>query len=241
LFYIHVILVTLLSSIKYKKIYFLQNKKEPRFAAMQENNVSPNRYFLLNKPYNMVSQFVSSHKVPLLGEIDFDFPEGTHAIGRLDRTSEGLLILTTDKTVTRKLFLATEAHTRSYLVMVQHKMTEETFLQLQAGIHIPINDTEFYLAKPYAVKIITAPTVLYRYATDPREIYPHTWLLITLTEGKFRQVRKMVMAVKHRCLRLIRLNISNILLGNIEPGKIKELNEEIFYGLLAPSQKIPYN
>jgi 23S rRNA pseudouridine2457 synthase len=207
----------------------------------QNINKSSNRYFLLNKPYNMVSQFISSHKVPLLGEIDFNFPEGTHAIGRLDGTSEGLLILTTDKTVTRKLFLAKEAHTRSYLVMVQHKMTEESFLQLQSGINIPINDTDFYLAKPFSVKIITEPTALYKYATDPREIYPHTWLLITLTEGKFRQVRKMVMAVKHRCLRLIRLNISNVLLGDIEPGKIKELDEETFYSLLAPTQKIPYN
>lgn len=214
-----------------------------RFAAMQTQNInkSSNRYFLLNKPYNMVSQFISSHKVSLLGEIDFDFPEGTHAIGRLDSTSEGLLILTTDKTVTRKLFLAKEAHTRSYLVMVQHKMTEESFLKLQAGINIPINDTEFYLAKPYAVKIITDPTALYKYATDPREIYPHTWLLITLTEGKFRQVRKMVIAVKHRCLRLIRLNISNILLGDIDPGKIKELEEKTFYALMAQSEKIPFN
>ncbi len=202
---------------------------------------SPDRYFLLNKPYNMVSQFISSHNVPLLGEIDFDFPEGTHAIGRLDGTSEGLLILTTDKTVTRKLFLAKEAHTRSYLVMVQHKMDEETFLKLQAGINIPINNTDFYLAKPYSVKIIAEPTTLYKHATDPREIYPHTWLLITLTEGKFRQVRKMVMAVRHRCLRLIRLNISNILLGDIEPGKIKELDEETFYRLLAHSEKIPFN
>lgn len=208
---------------------------------MHEINNSNNRYFLLNKPYNMVSQFVSSHKVPLLGNINFDFPEGTHAIGRLDSPSEGLLILTTDKTVTRKLFLAKEAHTRSYLVMVQHKMTQESFLKLQAGINIPINNTEFYLAKPQSVKIITKPTLLYKYATDPREIYPHTWLLITLTEGKFRQVRKMVMAVKHRCLRLIRLNISNINLGDIEPGAVKEIDGEKFFSLLNYSGDIACN
>ncbi len=191
-----------------------------------------NRYFLLNKPYNMVSQFKSSHTVPMLGEIDFDFPEGTHAIGRLDSTSEGLLILTTDKTVTRKLFLAPIPHPRSYLVMVQHVMTDATFLQLQNGVPIPISDNEFYVAKPVSVKIITEPTLLYKYATDPREKYPHTWLLITLTEGKFRQVRKMVMAVKHRCLRLIRLNINNILLGDIEPGGVRELDEVTFFELL---------
>lgn len=189
----------------------------------------------------MVSQFISSHKVGLLGDMDFDFPEGTHAIGRLDSTSEGLLILTTDKTVTRKLFLAKQAHTRSYLVMVQHKMTEETFLQLQQGVNIPINDTENYFAKPYSVQMITNPTALYKYATDPRELYPHTWLLITLTEGKFRQVRKMVLSVKHRCLRLIRLSISNILLGDLPPGQVRELDEENFYRMLEQQEKIPFN
>ncbi len=199
------------------------------------------RYFIINKPYNMVSQFISSHKVNLLGDMDFNFPEGTHAIGRLDSPSEGLLILTTDKTVTRKLFLAEQAHTRSYLVLVQHKMTDETFLKLEAGVNIPINDTENYLAKPYSVKIINDPTSLYKYATDPREIYPHTWLLITLTEGKFRQVRKMVLSVKHRCLRLVRLSISNILLEDLAPGKVKELEQDVFYGLLQKTEKIPFN
>ena len=189
----------------------------------------------------MVSQFISSHNVALLGDMDFIFPEGTHAIGRLDSTSEGLLILTTDKSVTRKLFLAAEAHTRSYLVMVQHKMTDETFQHLQEGVLIPINEKETYLAKPYSAKIINDPASLYKYAVDPREKYPHTWLLITLTEGKFRQVRKMVMALKHRCLRLIRLSISNILLNELSPGEVKEFDEEEFYNLLKHTKKVPFN
>jgi 23S rRNA pseudouridine2457 synthase len=191
-----------------------------------------NRYFIVNKPYNMVSQFISSHNVPLLGELAFNFPDGTHAIGRLDSTSEGLLILTTDKSVTRKLFLAKEPHLRSYLVMVQHKMDDATFNKLKNGIEIKIKDGETYIAKPYAIEIIKQPTALYKYATDHRDIYPHTWLLITLTEGKFRQVRKMVLAAKHRCLRLIRLNIGKILLGNLEPGKVKEMSEDEFYSLI---------
>ncbi len=177
----------------------------------------------------MVSQFVSNHKVPLLGEINFNFPEGTHAIGRLDSPSEGLLILTTDKTVTRKLFLAKQPHKRSYLVMVQHVMTPEALATLKEGVTIPINDTETYLAKPDHVEIVKEPTTLYKYAEDKRETYPHTWLLITLTEGKFRQVRKMVIAVRHRCLRLIRLNISGIYLNHQAPGTIIELDEATFY------------
>ena len=86
----------------------------------------PRRYFLLNKPHNMVSQFVSSHDVKLLCDLDFKFPEHTHAIGRLDNDSEGLLLLTTDKKVTRLLFLGDSPHNRTYLIMVQNKVSPET-------------------------------------------------------------------------------------------------------------------
>jgi 23S rRNA pseudouridine2457 synthase len=185
----------------------------------------------------MVSQFVSSHKVGLLGQLNFAFPEGIHAIGRLDNESEGLLILTTDKRVTRLLFLAAQPHKRNYLVMVQNEITAETFRQLKEGVAIRIKDGEYYTAKPDAIEIIKNPTTLYAYATDRREVYPHTWLLITLTEGKFRQVRKMVLAVRHRCLRLVRLSISNLQLNNLPPGAVKELPQKEFYkmlGIIAP-------
>ncbi len=181
----------------------------------------------------MVSQFVSTHAVGLLGDLDFDFPEGTHAIGRLDKDSEGLLILTTDKRVTRLLFLAAKPHLRTYLVMVQNEITEAGFQQLQAGIPIKIKDGETYIARPDKIEVVKDPLKLYPYARDRREQYPHTWLLITLTEGKYRQVRKMVLAARHRCLRLIRLSISDIQLGDIKPGEVKELNELEFYSFLG--------
>lgn len=181
----------------------------------------------------MVSQFISSHKVGLLGDLDFDFPEGTHAIGRLDNESEGLLILTTDKRVTRLLFLAAQPHKRTYLVMVQNEITPQTFQQLQEGVRIRIKDGEYYTAKPDAIEIIKDPASLYPYAADKRAQYPHTWLLITLTEGKFRQVRKMVLAVKHRCLRLVRLSISGLQLGDLPPGSVKEIAPREFYQQLG--------
>ncbi len=189
----------------------------------------------------MVSQFVSSHQVNLLGGIDFNFPAGTHAIGRLDKDSEGLLILTTDKTVTRKLFLATRPHTRTYLVMVQNVMTAETFCALQNGVNIKIKNNENYVAKPFNVKMISRPAGLYSFATDRREIYPHTWLAITLTEGKYHQVRKMVLATRHRCLRLIRLSIGNILLENLAPGSVMEMGEADFFERLKQSDNILVN
>lgn len=179
----------------------------------------------------MVSQFVSPDKVRLLGNMDFNFPEGTHAIGRLDKESEGLLILTTDKKITRLMFLGKEPHERQYLVMVQNIVSPETLHLLQAGIPIRDKGGIQYLSAPRNVQIITTPTSLCTQATDVREQYPHTWLLITLTEGKFHQVRKMVLAAKHRCLRLIRISIAQITLSGLNPGEVKEIQEKQFYTL----------
>jgi 23S rRNA pseudouridine2457 synthase len=189
------------------------------------------RYFILNKPFNMISQFVSTHKVGLLGDLEFDFPEGTHAIGRLDNDSEGLLLLTTDKKITRLIFLGKQPHKRTYLVMVQHEMSNETLQKLKAGIPIRIKGGEYHTAIPTNIEIVKDPQELYPYASDHREKYPHTWLLITLTEGKYHQVRKMVLAVRHRCLRLIRLNMEELSIEGISPGEIKELLKEDFYRL----------
>ena len=190
------------------------------------------RYFLLNKPRNIVSQFISTDKVELLGSLDFQFPPGTHALGRLDKDSEGLLLLTTDKRATRLLFLDSIPHNRSYLVMVQNEITAATFAQLQNGVSIKIKNAGRYLAKPVAIERIEDPGVYYPNAKDKREAYPHTWLLITLNEGKYRQVRKMVLAARHRCLRLIRLSISDIQLGDLQPGEVREIGEKEFYELL---------
>lgn len=187
------------------------------------------RYFLLNKPFNMVSQFVSSHDVPLLGQLDFDFPEGTHAIGRLDKDSEGLLLLTTDKKVTRLVFLGEQPHKRSYLVMVQHEITSATFQKLKQGVSIKIKGGVFYNAIPDDIEIVENPLSLYPYAEDHRTKFPHTWLKITLTEGKYHQVRKMFLSVKHRVIRLIRLNMENLHLENLPPGEVLELSREDFY------------
>ncbi len=179
----------------------------------------------------MVSQFVSSHDVPLLGDLEFSFPEGTHAIGRLDKDSEGLLLLTTDKAITRLIFSGDKPHKRTYLIMLQNEMSETTFETFRKGVSIKIKDGLDYLAKPDFLDRIDDPKALYPWADDRREAYPHTWLQITLSEGKYRQVRKMALAMKHRCLRLIRLRMENLTLEGIPPGSVKELDRENFYEL----------
>lgn len=192
-----------------------------------------NRYFLLNKPQGLVSQFKSSQDVKLLQEIDFDFPSGTHAIGRLDRDSEGLLILTTDKRITKLLFMSKHAHLRKYLVMVQHHVNPEKLEELKNGVEIRINETEYYKATPIHAEIVKDPRSIYPFAADVRENYPHTWLLITMAEGKFRQVRKMVVAIGHRCQRLIRISIAGLYISDIRPGQIKELSSQEFFKCLG--------
>src|SRR6187551_1362358 len=119
------------------------------------------RYFVLNKPYNMVSQFVSTHDVRLLGELGFDFPEGTHAIGRLDNNSEGLLLLTTNKKITRLLFQGEEPHTRTYLVQVKNLVSKENLLLLQNGIEIRVKGGGNYITTPCEVSIVPKPENLF--------------------------------------------------------------------------------
>ncbi|SEW43368.1 23S rRNA pseudouridine2457 synthase [Chitinophaga sp. YR573] len=200
-------------------------------------NDSGHRYFVIHKPFEMVSQFISPDKVRLLGDLDFDFPEGTHAIGRLDNHSEGLLILTTNKKVTKLLFQGEVPHKRTYLVMVKGVVTPEELLQLQTGITIVIAGGADYVTTPCHAAIVEKPAGLFHRPQAYRELLPHTWLEITLTEGKFHQVRKMVMAIGHRCQRLIRTSIEDLELGDLAPGHIREIEEHLFFELL----KIKYS
>ncbi len=194
------------------------------------NDMPEHRYFLFHKPINMVSQFVSSHNVPLIGDIDFEFPEGTHAIGRLDKNSEGLLLLTTNSKVTRLLFHGEQPHKRKYLVQVINTISQETVAKLAAGIAISAPDASKYMTQPCEVEIVEKPDNIQTLSDKPlHKNVTNSWITITLTEGKFHQVRKMVAAVQHKCLRLIRISIEEVELGQLMPGEIKEVSHEYFF------------
>jgi 23S rRNA pseudouridine2457 synthase len=190
---------------------------------------STNRYFIINKPYGMVSQFVSPHNVGLLGDLPFIFPEGTHAVGRLDSNSEGLLLLTTNKKVTRLLFSSDQPHKRTYLVQVNNSLSNDNVEQLRTGVSIRIGPENYYTTPPCEVTVVDNVEQVYPFAMSQPTWGDNTWLLITLTEGKFRQVRKMIMAVNHRCKRLIRVSIEHITLENLPPGGIREIDEITFF------------
>ena len=143
------------------------------------------RYFALYKPFNMVSQFIGTDGVRQLHEIDFDFPEGIHAIGRLDSHSEGLLLLTTNKKVTKLLFESKIPHTRTYVVQVLNHVNEETIQKLRSGVTIRIKGNVDWTTTACEVDMIQKPENLYPVDNGLKEFIPHTWLRITLKEGKY--------------------------------------------------------
>lgn len=177
----------------------------------------------------MVSQFISPDNVRLLGDLNFNFPEGTHAIGRLDNNSEGLLLLTTNKKITRLLFLGDVPHKRTYMIQVEKIVTEQTLEKLRSGVPIRVKGGSDYTTAPCEVEITGRPENLWPRLHEFRHDLPHTWLKITLTEGKFHQIRKMVSHVYHDCKRLIRTSIEDLELGDLQPGEVKEISEEEFF------------
>src|SRR5918993_939304 len=131
------------------------------------------RYFKIHKPRNMVSQFVSSHAVNLLTGIDFNFPEGTHAIGRLDNDSEGLLLLTTNKKITRLLFSSGIRHERTYLVQVNNVLSDDSLSRLRNGVNIRIKGGQNYTTP--ACDVSLAPGLGMGFDDkQSRTIGPHT-------------------------------------------------------------------
>ncbi len=190
------------------------------------------RYFIVYKPVNMVSQFVSTHQVNLLHQLNFAFPEGTHAIGRLDQNSEGLLLLTTNKKITRLLFQGPVPHNRTYLVQVKNLVSPDTIDKLAGGIEISATNGKTFKTTTCKVSLLEQPLHLAVAEKPLHENVQSSWLEIILTEGRFHQVRKMVAAVHHKCIRLIRTSIEDIHIGSMRPGEVIELNENDFFKLL---------
>lgn len=174
----------------------------------------------------MVSQFVSPHKVRLLGDLDFDFPEGTNAVGRLDNDSEGLLILTTDKSLVGKLMHPDKKREKRYVVQVEKMVSEEKLNQLRNGVDILVQGRGEYHTKSCEVNIIEKPDYLPPRGHSFRDDLPQTWLEFVLKEGKNRQIRKMCSAVYHDCKRLIRTHIEDVNCIGMQPGEVKEITQE---------------
>lgn len=188
----------------------------------------------------MLSQFVSPYEHRLLGDLDFDFPPGTSAVGRLDEPSEGLLILTTDKTLGKRLLPPERGHSRRYLVLVDREVSDDTLQQLRGGIHILVKGKGGHTTQPCGVERVLRPDWLPVRENDLYERLPHTWLEFELKEGKNRQIRKMCAAVRHKCRRLVRTYIVDLGLVDLRPGEVRELQRREIYELLGLDPDAPY-
>ncbi len=163
-----------------------------------------------------------------MGELGYPFPKDVYPVGRLDENSEGLLILTNDKKLNYKLLNPVFEHKRIYLVQLQGIITKEALQQLETGVKIAL-DAGPYLTKPCKAKLVPAPEKLPPRGHPISDRLPTSWIELTLTEGKFHQVRKMTAGVGFPCLRLIRIAIEDIRLENMQPSEVRELKRDAVY------------
>jgi 23S rRNA pseudouridine2457 synthase len=168
---------------------------------------------------------LSSHAVPLLGKLTYYFPEGTQAIGRLDKAFRRLATAHHQQTHHQVVVRRQHPHTRSYLVQVKYEVPDEKFALLRAVIGISHTNDSMYTTQPCLVRRIAHPETDISHAHELQWYIPHSWLLITLSESKFLQVRKMVKGIGHPFKRLIRISIENLTLQGLEPGEVKEIRE----------------
>jgi 23S rRNA pseudouridine2457 synthase len=179
------------------------------------------RHFLIHKPYGYLSQFAGEAKKKKLGEFH-DFPEGIMAIGRLDEDSEGLLLLTTDGRMSE--LVRSRKIEKEYYAQVDGLITDAAVAQLQTGVEIGIHGTKYQTTPCQARRLDPAPAFLprTRKIRDDRH-GPTSWVSIVLTEGKFRQVRKMTAAVGFPTLRLVRVRVGTTWLGDLAAGEVREV------------------
>lgn len=173
-----------------------------------------------HKPFGVISQFTQE----VAGQRTlafYQFPKNVYPVGRLDMDSEGLLVLSDDKSLIDHLLNPKKEHIKTYFVQVEGLISDNAIMQLSRGILIHGRK-----CRPCQATRISDPGWP---ARNPpvrfRKVVPTSWIEIRLTEGKNRQVRRMTAAVGFPTLRLIRVAIGDFQLGNLALGQWKELSE----------------
>lgn len=180
------------------------------------------QYFILYKPYGVLCQFSDKESRPTLSDFG-KFPNDVYPVGRLDFDSEGLVLLTNDNELKHRLLEPKFKTPKTYLAQVERIPDKIAVEELRKGVVIEGKKT-----LPAKVKLLEkAPNLPPRSVPIRfRKNVPTTWIEITITEGKNRQVRKMTAAVGHPTLRLVRIKIGNIELGTLQPGEFRNLSSE---------------
>ncbi|EHK9183307.1 pseudouridine synthase [Vibrio vulnificus] len=197
-----------------------------RHGVKQKNNeqskkplsLAERKIIIFNKPYDTLSQFTDGEGRKTLA--DFIPVKGVYAAGRLDRDSEGLMVLTNDGILQAKLTQPKSKSPKTYWVQVEGAPTEEQLEPLRRGVELKDG-----LTLPAKVEIIQDPQLWERHPPVRfRAAIPTTWLAITIIEGRNRQVRRMTAHIGFPTLRLVRHSMGGMTLQDLQPGEWKEIS-----------------
>lgn len=187
------------------------------------------RYFVLHKPFGILSQFTPEGGHQSLADLDFTFPKDVYPVGRLDQDSEGLLILTNDNYLKNNLLDPKSEKLKTYLVQVEGEINDEALRRLEEGVSVK-HKGKVYHTRPAEASHFSG--IIPEEREPPvrfRKSVPTSWLTLTIIEGKNRQVRKMTAAVGFPTLRLIRLGIQNMKLNELAIGEVQEVLKTDIY------------
>ncbi|GGG49410.1 pseudouridine synthase [Pseudohongiella nitratireducens] len=172
---------------------------------------------LFNKPFNVLSQF--THDVPEQALGHYIRLPGYYAAGRLDKDSEGLLLLTSSGKFQHQVSHPKFKLPKTYWAQVEGDISDQAISQLKSGVLLKDGKT-----RPASARRISEPEIWERYPPiRERKYIPTTWIELTISEGKNRQVRRMTAAVGFPTLRLIRASIGPWDLGGLQPGEYRQL------------------
>lgn len=181
--------------------------------------------YLVYKPVGVLSQLTSNDpkekKKTFLGSL-YEFPDGIMPVGRLDEKSEGLLLMTTDGKLSDRINRS--GIEKEYYAQLDGIITDRAIDELRQGVDIGLSGKIYHTA-PCQVKRVeeipwlTPPDPMLRVGRHR----PASWVSLTLTEGKYRQVRKMTAAVGFPTLRLVRVRIANLNLKTMQPGDVLQI------------------
>jgi 23S rRNA pseudouridine2457 synthase len=192
----------------------------------------PFNYYVIYKPFQVLTRFGKEDGKDSLSDY-FKVPVDVYPVGRLDYDSEGLLILSNDKSLTNRLLDPENAHEREYWVQVDGAIDDAAIRQLRQGVTITVDGKKYQTRRCQAEIFETEPVVPER--NPPirfRKSIPAPWIKLVLQEGKNRQVRKMTAAAGFPTLRLIRYRIGGITIEGILPGEMREMTQREIYALL---------
>lgn len=187
-------------------------------------------YYCFHKPYGVLSQFSDEGGHQGLGHF-LNLPKDVYPVGRLDHDSEGLLLLTNDNRLKTRLLDPNKGHQRTYFIQVEGQITENDIAKLLLPMEINFKGKRHNCVAVNA-KIIDDPNFGERVPPiRVRKEIPTSWISVTLTQGKNRQVRRMSAHIGFPTLRLIRVGFGSIQLENLKPGELRTLSERQFLSL----------